>query len=376
MLIDAWPVVALFVFCAACVLGVHFYTIRQAKRRGGGAAADPSRPVVLYESTRTDEKARVEALLPTTASEDVSHLIDIPECGRPVRVIDGVYELVPDEQSDWVIDVVFNTPTSVPETTAIGVLNSKPPRAGIFGIEVRTGLWTGCGSGRANGEVLNVNRLALEKTMFVGIPDDETPTVADLNEFLQTMTERARGLGDVVLRPRCTPEEAVARARRRREFYEAEIDGFNDVGIILRAPGGAAFSGREIWDVMLCLGIEWGDMDIFHCLNMAGEGDDNLFSVWTTTPPGYFFPESVARGQEYADLVFGLNIARTCTPAVVFDAMMKAARYAQKRLGGEIVDEHGRPADEAAIRARIDARAQYLEQAGCAPGTDAALRMF
>ncbi len=38
-------------------------------------------------------------------------------------------------------------------------------------------------------------------------------------------------------------------------------------------------------DVMLCLGLTWGDMDCFHWDNVSGTGDDYHFSVETSTPP-------------------------------------------------------------------------------------------
>ena len=52
-----------------------------------------------------------------------------------------------------------------------------------------------------------------------------------------------------------------------------------NVSIRLAAPDGTLFDGRDIWDVMLCLGLPWGDMDLFHWNNPSDHGDDHLFSV-------------------------------------------------------------------------------------------------
>ncbi|HSU55623.1 MAG TPA: cell division protein ZipA C-terminal FtsZ-binding domain-containing protein [Candidatus Dormibacteraeota bacterium] len=44
---------------------------------------------------------------------------------------------------------------------------------------------------------------------------------------------------------------------------------------------------------MMALGLEWGDMDLFHWVNGSDNGDDSFFRVWTSTAPGYFLPEEI-----------------------------------------------------------------------------------
>ena len=151
-----------------------------------------------------------------------------------------------------------------------------------------------------------------------------------------------------------------------------------DVTVVLVAPRDETFGGRDIWDVMLCLGLEWGDMDIFHWQNPnRSKGDDFLFSVWTSTPPGYFFPEQIATGKvQVQNLVFGYSIPRSADPVAIFDSMTKAVRYSQKRLGGELVDAEGRPFDEAAVRQEIKETVKRLKEANFVPGEGSTLRVF
>ena len=52
-------------------------------------------------------------------------------------------------------------------------------------------------------------------------------------------------------------------------------------------------------------------------------------------------------------LVFGFSIPRSFAPEHVREQMMKAARYAQKRLGGELLGEDGQRLDESSERARV-----------------------
>ena len=106
-------------------------------------------------------------------------------------------------------------------------------------------------------------------------------------------------------------------------------------------------------------------------------GGRTLLLVWTTTPPGYFFPERIAAGQvETDDLVFGFCIARTFQPELVFDSTLKAARYAQKRLGGMLMNHSGRPFAEDAARMEIRDLVEKLTCAGFEPGSSDTLYLI
>jgi cell division protein ZipA len=186
--------------------------------------------------------------------------------------------------------------------------------------------------------------------------------------------DAVRSLGVAELRATLTPHEAARRAHRLRGL-KARLD--YSPAVILRAPRGQKIEGREIWDVMLCLGLKWGDMDIFHWENPGGLGDEYFFSVWTSTPPGYFFPEEVAAGKVgVEDLVFGFSVPRCSKPGQVFESMVRAVEYARKRLGGSITDETGSEAALDSIRQKIRSIEHEMKSNGFAPGGDSALRLF
>jgi FtsZ-interacting cell division protein ZipA len=108
---------------------------------------------------------------------------------------------------------------------------------------------------------------------------------------------------------------------------------------------GGQLPGTPIWDVMYSLGLEWGDMDLFHWTNESDFGDDQLFIVWTSTEPSYFLPELIAAGEVMTDdLSFSFSVPRCPAPVEVFDEMIKAAPYAQSGMGGTlavVVDQDG-----------------------------------
>lgn len=148
-----------------------------------------------------------------------------------------------------------------------------------------------------------------------------------------------------------------------------------DATVVLRAPEAHPFDGRDVWDVMLCLGLRWGDMDLFHWWDE--KVDDSHFCVWTSTSPGYFLPELIAEGKvQTGDLVFGFSIPRAAQPLGIFEVMVKCADYAQRRLGGAILNAEGRPFDAEREREKIRESVDRLRAAGFEPGVSPTLRLF
>jgi cell division protein ZipA len=118
-------------------------------------------------------------------------------------------------------------------------------------------------------------------------------------------------------------------------------------------------------------------MDIFHWANASDQGDDSFFTVWTSTPPGYFLPEEIAADRvRTADLIFGFSIPRNAAPQSVFSSMVKAVEYARQRLGGEILGRDGRALDIGAAQKEISAIEQRLKAAGFQPGAGSTLYLF
>jgi cell division protein ZipA len=199
-------------------------------------------------------------------------------------------------------------------------------------------------------------------------------TNSKLTSFLSAVEEGAKALGAANVSPRTTPEEGARHAERLRSLLR-DCDG--DAVLVLQADEDRRFDGRKIWDVMYSLGLEWGNMDLFHWKNESDFGDGELFSVWTSTDPGYFLPELIAAGEVMTeDLVFSFSVPRSPAPAEVFDEMIKAAQYAQSRLGGTIVGDEDRPFVKDDARKRIEDVASRLIEAGFPPGEESTLRLF
>jgi len=327
-------------------------------------------------STATESYARVSAILPTRPSEDVRKLLQRPPLpARSARDYERD-EYLPSEAIEWVVDV---------DLSAIGAVGLAIVKClfidgwekglgnfNVFGRDAGSRKWT---YAFAAGGPSSADGLKLAWDYVNPLyPDTKLATHKVYRERLLQVRSRLERLGDVRVTTGVSPEDAEDRAKYLKRLigsiYETSC-------LILKAPPGKRFDGKHMWDVMLCLGLHWGDMDLFHWENESAVGDDHLFSVETSTNPGYFFPEEIAAGRvQVEDLVFTFSIPRSPAPTLVFDAMSNAVTYCQKRLGGSIQTGDGRPAGLAMERSKIESTVGLLHSAGFLPGADEAMTIF
>lgn len=327
----------------------------------------------LELTTQSESQARA-ALLGTRGTEDVRHLLgslDLPKR----RDSDEEREYRPDPTAEWVIDVRFpGDPSLDPDAVANAFDEAWRKQFGSiseYGRDKANGLWSYLIA--ADGpQAVDQLKLAFDYVPFN--PDDPLPAEPLYAQRLAQVRQQLQRFGDPAVSASLTPAEAAARSRlladlRRRLDMTATL--------VLKAPRGKRFEGRTVWDVMLCLGLEWGDMDCFHWRNLAELGDDSFFSVQTSTPPGYFLPEQVAAGRvQVEDLVFVFSVPRSARPLEVFDGMVKAIEYCRSRLEGTIADAEGKPVDVAKLRQQVEQIVEQLRAAGLEPGANATLRLF
>jgi cell division protein ZipA len=170
-------------------------------------------------------------------------------------------------------------------------------------------------------------------------------------------------------------EDVASAVERAKKLFEMKQALSYDMIIILKAD--SSYTGLRAWDAMSSLGLRWGDGDLFHWNNDEHYGDDHYFTVWSTTPPGYFFPENVKEGKYNPhDLLFGYPVARSADPINIFDIMVESVKYCQKRLGGQILNRQGAAFNEAESRAELVKLVENMKAKGIQPGSLEALRIF
>jgi cell division protein ZipA len=281
----------------------------------------------------------------------------------------------PDEAVEWTLDLAFAGPVVVTtEEVDAAFPRERIRRAGftLYGIPADAARWTYV---RAKGSPALWRAVALSTDIVDPSAEDGAPaSMDDLRSFHTDVACQALGLRGARV---CTREPAEAAASRAQRYADARRDANRDAVVVLRAPPGSEFDGRKVWDTLCSLGLEWGNMDLFHWNNPSDVGHDVLFSAWTSTPPGYFLPEEVRAGRlRVEDLVFGFHVARSGDPHGVLSQMIEGARFVRDRLGGRLEDEEGNAYDETAGHAAVRFVLERLAQADLRPGDDTTLRIF
>jgi cell division protein ZipA len=113
------------------------------------------------------------------------------------------------------------------------------------------------------------------------------------------------------------------------------------------ARPGDAFSGTELRDALLDLGLVHGEMDIFHRYDRNFR--EPLFSVASLVRPGTF-PIDEMDAFSCPGVVLFFQPSKVSDPLAVFDDLFDTSRDLAEKLDGEEWDESRRPLTEEKIR--------------------------
>ena len=156
-------------------------------------------------------------------------------------------------------------------------------------------------------------------------PDDNEAVEAELERLEQLISEDS-----------AQPQEAVAEAGTGTAAKAPPPEPDKIVTLFVLAPKGVPFPGSFILEAMEAAGLQFGDMDIFHCPDERRNGD-SLFSVASMVEPGTF--DLSAMGSfTTSGLVLFLQLPGPTEPVQAFDRMVEAARSLADSLGGTVCD--------------------------------------
>ncbi len=198
-------------------------------------------------------------------------------------------------------------------------------------------------------------------------------TVRELRRYARDADAVAQAL-QMTAQEQVAPDEAAVRAGRllalRRRFGR---------GVEMRLiPTRAPFAARDVWRAAYSLGLEWGDLDLFHWRH-APTGA-RLFTLSALGQPGYFLPERAAEGQRIAaGIAVGFELPTCPAPLDVYDRLALALLYLQEKLSGRPAAPDGADLDADRLDEGRDALAKAVDemkQAGIAPGSLEAARFF
>jgi hypothetical protein len=328
-----------------------------------------------FISTQSQSNDRVKNLNLDKPSEDASYILDTRKLSFPdiVRETENV-EYKADPEREWIINLISTDGTSFKKKDLDKMFDydwRSNYQSTIYGFSPEENGWTYANAGDSP-EIFSKLQVAVDiQNAF----NEETPDYnpQKLKCYLEELEKRIKKYPiKLKIEQSETIESAITKAKELvRLNQEFDLDAI----IVLQAD--KQFKGLEMWDALQSVGLKWGDGDLFHWGNDKDYGHDQHFSVWTTTEPGYFFPEEIKAGNmNPQNLIFGFSIPRSADPKNVFAIMLNSVKYCQKRLGGQVLDRNMNPLNEEKEKQELSDFLTRMKQKGLIAGSDKALRMF
>ncbi len=145
---------------------------------------------------------------------------------------------------------------------------------------------------------------------------------------------------------RIAPLESASREHKAGGSADERI-----VSLIVKAPPDRPFIGTEIVETATALGLQFGEMGIFHDY---GDGDlasgRAIFSIADLYEPGEFDLDGPAvAAHRTGGLSLFMRLPSPIEAGVAFDRMREAAFRLAAALGGEVCRSDGELLDEASV---------------------------
>jgi len=116
-----------------------------------------------------------------------------------------------------------------------------------------------------------------------------------------------------------------------------ELGDLTDLVVVsVMDSDGERWNGSKVLEVLLRHGLKYGDMNIFHRVDAAG---DMQFSVANAVEPGSFDLADI-KAMATPGVTMFLKITGPNDPLSAYDDMLAVAKDTAETLGGELRDEH------------------------------------
>ncbi len=327
-----------------------------------------------FISTQSQTNDRVKNLNLDKASEDVSYILDtnklsFPDIKRETENVD--YK--EDTEREWIINLIQINGENFKKEDFTKMFDYEwrsKFNSTIYGFSQIENRWTYADAG-GSPEIYSKIQVAID---VQDVYNEENPNYEPqkLERYITELEKRIKKYPTKLrIEQTETIDKAILKAKRLVQLYQE----FNSDAIIVLQSD--KYEGLQMWGALQSVGLIWGDGDLFHWGNNKDYGHDQHFSVWTATEPGYFLPEEIKDGNmNPKNLVFGFSIPRSADPKNIYDIMLNATKYCQKRLGGQLLDKNGQQYDEAKEKQNLIELLDKMKSQGIITGSDKALRTF
>lgn len=357
----------IYIITGLFLLGIVIYFIFKPKTK---SVLDD-----YFISTQSQSNERIKNLNLDKPSENASYILDTNQLSFPdIERETESAEYKADPDREWVIDIIQINGGNFKKEDFSKMFDydwRREFQSTIYGFSPEENRWTYADAGDSP-EIYSRLQVAID---VQSVYDDENFNY-DPKKLERYLIELEKRIKKYPTKLKIEHKESVESAiQKAKELVALYHEMNNDAIIVLQSN--IQFNGREVWDALQSVGLEWGDGDLFHWNNNKDYGHDRHFSVWTVTEPGYFLPEEIVNGNmNPQNLVFGFSVPRSADPENIFDAMLNAVKYCQKRLGGEILDKNLNPFNENRERNDLLEHLKRMESKGLKAGSDKALMMF
>ncbi|MGV6831403.1 MAG: cell division protein ZipA C-terminal FtsZ-binding domain-containing protein [bacterium] len=336
---------------------------------------DQNKKTEFMISTSSQSNDRVKKVLSTEGSEDKSDLLNlIYNAPQTLNKPDSTRYFA-NEKFDWIITINPKENGSYTKDQINSVFTrdwrKKMMYPTIYCMPNNSNNWTYLMA--ADNNANSFKKVAIAWKLFDSLDDPPSTLEEELLEtFFESVKKKTKELNAGKLITNYSTTEAALVSKKLSQLVTA-----NNQWAIIVLKADQKFEGKDIWDVMMSVGLRWGDMDLFHWDNELDVGGDFVFSVWTSTSPGYFFPEEIAKGNvQTDDLIFGFSIPRSVDPEQIFNIMHNVTKYAQKRLGGKLLNENYLPLNVEYYYDKIEIILKNLEKESLKSGVGNTLYLF
>ena len=175
-----------------------------------------------------------------------------------------------------------------------------------------------------------------EEDSFSMIPAGNTNLVADIDSDLPSF----HAYGDGIDQADINHSDEFSHQDESSAASEITDDQLDIVQLYVVAHGDMLFPGKALVEAFEALGLEYGDMKIFHRVVPGTEFPH--FSIVNMVEPGTFPAGDYATFQSPGVALF-LQTALVKEPQEVFDDMLQTASALAARLRGELLDSARKP---------------------------------
>lgn len=128
-----------------------------------------------------------------------------------------------------------------------------------------------------------------------------------------------------------TVKATIGKAPPVRKLQTTKPEKF----VVINVLADTSFNGQALLETLLELNMTFGEMEIFHRLDGAGE---TQFSLANAVEPGSFNPGAMDELQTPGVTLF-MHAHEVHDPLGIYDSMLEAAQTLALELGGELRDE-------------------------------------